>query len=125
MNLTERLDVLKNSGTLSRKNYDNVVRVIRYFKERRGIELTEENASAFITHLCMALERIDKGEEAQPLDRTVYEEARRESTFAEAEICCRDICEILPQISGTEAEYISTHIGVMLANKKEQEEKQK
>ena len=50
MDLTERLDVLKNSGTLSRKNYDNVMRVIRYFKERRGIELTEENASTSAWH---------------------------------------------------------------------------
>lgn len=118
MDLMERLNILKKSGTLSQKNYDNVMQVICYFREKRGLALTEENAAAFITHLCMALERIDKGEKTEPLDRKIYEEARFEPTFAEAESCCRDICEILPQISETEAEYISTHIGVLLENNK-------
>jgi transcriptional antiterminator len=110
-----RMNILKDSGTLSQKNYDNVIQVIKYFKDKYNIELTEENASAFVTHLCMALERADKGEPVEPLDRGVYEAASQEPTFAEASACSREIREILPQIPDVEAEYICMHVGVMLA----------
>ena len=54
MELKERMDLLLSAGVLSQKNYENVEKVIAYFKQQHGIELTEENAAAFITHLCMA-----------------------------------------------------------------------
>lgn len=72
MDIEERLRILIDSGTLSQKNYLNVKQVMNYFKNTHGITLTEENAASFITHLCMALERIDKGEEVEPLDKDVY-----------------------------------------------------
>ena len=89
--------------------------VIAYFKQQHGIELTEENAAAFITHLCMALERLDKGEEVKPLDRAVFEEVQQEESYEQAAACCRDMNKILPQLPEAEVEYICTHVGVMLA----------
>lgn len=43
--------------------------------------MTEENASAMITHLCVALGRIHRGEPVEPLDEEVYEETSQEPTF--------------------------------------------
>ena len=114
MDLTERLGILKDSGTLSQKNHDNVKRVMEYFEKTRGTPLTEENAAPFITHLCMALERMDKGEKVESLDRNVYLTATQEPVFSDAEKCCKEICEILPQLSGPESEYIVTHLCVLL-----------
>lgn len=116
MTLNDRLNILRDSGTLSQKNYDNVLKVIEYFNNKYSIVLTEANASAFITHLCMALERIDKGEQVEPLDQEVYEAASQEPTFEKASACCRDIREILPQLPDVEVEYICAHVGVMLAS---------
>lgn len=115
MELKERMDLLLNAGVLSQKNYENVEKVIDYFKQQHGITLTEENASAFITHLCMALERLDKGEEVKPLDRAVFEEVKQEDSYAQAAACCSDMNRMLPQLPEAEAEYICTHVGVMLA----------
>ncbi len=119
MDIRNRLDLLKKSGTISQESYDDVLKVAAYFREKNGITLTEENASAFVTHLAMALERVRKGEKVVPLDRGVYEAATREPTFAQASSCCRDIRRILPQIPEAESEYICTHVGVLLARIKE------
>lgn len=115
MDIMERVNILKNAGVLCEQNYLHVVSVIEYFKHEKNIELTEENSAAFITHLCMALERIDKEEEVEPLDREIYETASQEPGFEKASVCCRDIREILPQLSDAEVEYICVHVGVMLA----------
>lgn len=114
MDLIERLNILKDSGTLSQKNYCEVLKVIEYFEEYKGKTLTEENAAPFITHLCMALERTDKGENAEPLDRGVYSTAAEEPIFPEAVECCKNICSILPQLSDNEAEYVTMHICMIL-----------
>ena len=115
MELKERMDLLRDAGVLSQKNYESVEKVIAYFKEQHGIALTEENAAAFITHLCMALERLDKGEEVKTLDRAVFEEVQQEESYEQAAACCRDMNKILPQLPEAEVEYICTHVGVMLA----------
>ena len=115
MELKERMNLLRDAGVLSQKNYESVEKVIAYFKEQHGIALTEENAAAFITHLCMALERLDKGEEVKPLDRAVFEEVQQEESYEQAAACCRDMNKILPQLPEAEVEYICTHVGVMLA----------
>lgn len=76
--------------------------------------LTSDNAEAFITHLCVALERIDKNEFANPLDRDTVEETKKESTYPKALEICKAINELLPQIPNSEMEYICVHICVML-----------
>ena len=62
MDFEPRLTILHQAGMLSEEDYRKVQDVIRFFQEKYGLTLTEENASAMITHLCAALGRIHRGE---------------------------------------------------------------
>ena len=73
MDFEPRLTILHQAGMLSEEDYRKVQDVIRFFQEKYGLTLTEENASAMITHLCAALGRIHRGEPVEPLDEEVYE----------------------------------------------------
>ena len=76
MELTTRLNILKDSGMLSEGNYNKVIKVIDYFYEVINIKLIEENAAMFITHLCSALERIDKNEIVNNIDEEMIEKLK-------------------------------------------------
>ena len=90
--------------------------VIRFFQEKYGLTLTEENASAMITHLCAALGRIHRGEPVEPLDEEVYEETSQEPTFPKAlEATQALVREILPDLPEDEQKFLTMHIGVVLA----------
>ena len=51
MDFEPRLTILHQAGMLSEEDYRKVQDVIRFFQEKYGLRLTEENASAMITHL--------------------------------------------------------------------------
>jgi transcriptional regulatory protein LevR len=119
MDLNERMMLLRESDLLSDKNYRNMLSIMKMFKDRYGICLTEENGAAFVTHACVALERIDKNEKTEPLDRALVEEAKTESTYPKAVEICGAIHEMLPQIPEMEMEYLCVHIGVMLQEMEE------
>lgn len=90
--------------------------MIRFFQEKYGLTLTEENASAMITHLCAALGRIHRGEPVEPLDEEVYEETSQEPTFPKAlEATQALVREILPDLPEDEQKFLTMHIGVVLA----------
>ena len=72
MDFEPRLTILHQAGMLSDEDYRKVQDVIRFFQEKYGLTLTEENASAMITHLCAALGRIHRGEPVEPLDEEIY-----------------------------------------------------
>ena len=74
--------------------------------------MTEENASAMITHLCAALGRIHRGEPVEPLDEEVYEETSQEPTFPKAlEATQALVREILPDLPEDEQKFLTMHIG--------------
>ena len=109
MDFEPRLTILHQAGMLSEEDYRKVQDVIRFFQEKYGLTLTEENASAMITHLCAALGRIHRGEPVEPLDEEVY-------TFPKAlEATQALVREILPDLPEDEQKFLTMHIGVVLA----------
>ena len=99
MDFEPRLTILHQAGMLSEEDCRKVQDVIRFFQEKYGLTLTEENASAMITHLCAALGRIHRGEPVEPLDEEVYEETSQEPTFPKAlEATQALVREILPDV---------------------------
>lgn len=122
MELMERLRKLNKSGRLSEKNYAYVLRVLRYFRDKQGIILTDRNSGMLIMHLCDALKRINDGEDILPFDRSVYEETTSEPDFERAVSICRDLCRILPEMPSSEVEYLIMHVGVLLSNLQRDEE---
>ena len=112
--LSRRLDILMEGGVLGEENFKRVSQIIRYFKERYGIELTEENSSAFITHLCSALERIVKGEPVEELDKEIYEDVVIHPMFGQADIISNELREMYPIIPESELMYLNMHLNLLL-----------
>ena len=113
MSLEPRLQLLMQGGTLSEENCGRVKGIIAYFREKHGIDLTEQNSAAFVTHLCSVFERVNKGEIIAEIDPKVYEETKSEPTFERALEISRDLLEMNPILPETELGFITVHIGVM------------
>lgn len=115
MDLTIRLEILKNSGMLSESNYNKVIKVIEYFKNVKNIKLVEDNASMFITHLCSALERIDKNETVNDIDADILEALKLEEKYNESMLLVKDLKEFLGEIPKEEVNFIVMHVCTLLA----------
>lgn len=116
MELTIRLNILKDSGMLSQENYNKVIEVIKYFDEARNIKLVEENASMFITHLCSALGRIYKNEIVNDIDTEILESLKLEESYNEAMHLVKDLKDILGEIPREEENFLVMHICTLLRN---------
>lgn len=114
MELTLRLDILRDSGQLSKENYDKVIKIIKYFDERRGIKLLEENASMFITHLCSALTRIEEDKLVNKMDEIVAESLKEDENYDKAVLVVKDLEEILGKIPDSEFDFIIMHVCTLL-----------
>lgn len=110
MELTLRLDILRDSGQLSKENYNKVIKVINYFEEKRDIKLLEENASMFITHLCAALGRIEENNLVNKLDDVVAESLKENENYDEAFKVAKDLENILGEIPDSELDFIVMHV---------------
>jgi transcriptional regulatory protein LevR len=75
----ERLDLLEGSGTASTLARKLAETALLEVTEEFPLELTEENAAPFVTHLVIALTRLQRGESEAPASDAV-----------EAEIASRD-----------------------------------
>ena len=114
MDLIPRLKIMLDGGVLSKENYDHVLKIIRYIDECYGVVLTEENSSAFTTHLCIALERATRGETVNMMDDDVYEDVTSQPDYKRACQISADIMRMYPAIPETETRYLNLHLTVML-----------
>lgn len=115
MELTIRLNILKDSGMLSEENYNKVLKVIEYFDKEKNIKLHEENASMFITHLCSALERIDKNEVLNDLDEEILESLKTEEKYNESMCLVKDLSKVVGELPREEVNFIVMHVCTLLA----------
>lgn len=114
MELTVRLNIFKDSGMLSEENYHKVINVINYFDEVIKIKLDEENAAMFITHLCVALGRIDKNEIQSEIDIEILESLKLEENYNKSMEIVKDLKVILGELPIGEVNYLVMHICTLL-----------
>lgn len=98
MNLDSRLQILKDSGQISEKNYKKMLDVISMMDKKWGIKLTEENGAMFITHLAIAAGRIERGEAVEEVDQNVYQEVLNNKNFSK----CHDVADDVEDEIGME-----------------------
>ena len=73
-NLAFRLGILKEAGVINEGIYDKLTLLIKYLYEKWKISLTESNGGMLITHLSMALKRIEENEKVSNIDEGVFQE---------------------------------------------------
>jgi len=111
--LESRVAILRRGGLLNDENYQRVQDIIAFLQEQYNLELTEDNATSFITHLCVALERISRGEEIGELDPDVYEAAKSEPIFDKALRLSLELQKRYPTLPDSEIKFITMHIGAL------------
>ena len=114
MEIKYRLDILKTAGQISEKTYDQVEKIILHFLNSHLIEINEENGAMLITHLCIALSRIEKGEKINKIEEEIFLEVRKNHHFKTAEKAMKEIDEILgSEMPVEERGYMLMHLCVL------------
>jgi len=121
MTLEERVEILCNSSVIDGDAKEKVIKIIKTFKDKYDLILTEENASMFITHISVALTRIKrKEEEIKKMDDSAYKEVLESAHFQKAEEIYEDLKKIIDmEIPEEEKKYILINICAILENAEE------
>ena len=90
-NLDFRLGLLKEAGVINERIYDKLSLLIKYLDEKWKISLTESNGGMFITHLSMALKRIEENEKVSNIDERVFQEVLKSEKMEEIKEIYNDI----------------------------------
>ena len=90
-NLDFRLGLLKEAGVINERIYDKLSLLIKYLDEKWKISLTESNGGMLITHLSMALKRIEENEKVSNIDEEVFQEVLKSEKLEEIKEIYNDI----------------------------------
>ena len=90
-NLDFRLGLLKEAGVINERIYDKLSLLIKYLDEKWKISLTESNGEMLITHLSMALKRIEENENVSSIDEGVFQEVLKAEKLEEIQEIYNDI----------------------------------
>ena len=90
-NLDFRLGLLKEAGVINERIYDKLSLLIKYLDEKWKISLTESNGGMLITHLSMALKRIEENENVSSIDEGVFQEVLKSEKMEEIKEIYNDI----------------------------------
>lgn len=111
-----RLQILNQSGLLSDRHVRTANALRQLFLRRYGIELTEENASAFFTHFCMALHRLETGESIEPVSPFIYDEILDQYDYENAGFIAEELERYVVSLPEWERGYVLMHLIVLLGN---------
>lgn len=114
--LAERLDVLESAGEITPRARQLTEKVVCRIERELHVRLNEGNAAQLVTHLAMALGRLDRGEPERAIDDLVEDVAvghPREFEFAQSvmESCAEEIGRPIPL---AEVMYLTVHLVVLL-----------
>ena len=90
-NLDFRLGLLKEAGVINERIYDKLSLLIKYLDEKWKISLTESNGGMLITHLSMALKRIEENEKVSNIDERVFQEVLKSEKLEKIQEIYNDI----------------------------------
>ena len=117
MDFTERLELYLEGGMINEADVEDINRIIELFRDEYGVELTEENASTFIAHLCAAYGRNMTGEEVEPLPEVVSDELKGLDSYPlSLQILDRVMAVTHNELNKTEQDYALLHINNLISN---------
>ena len=108
--LYQRLEILEQAGLIERRVAVQTDKIIGLIYQGKP-EVDTEKMEMFTTHIAMAMQRILKGEEENPLAEAVLEGLKEEPCYEEAVALAQKVYETVdiafPQ---TEQEYLIVHL---------------
>ncbi len=118
-NLAFRLGILKEAGVINNGIYEKLISLIKYLGEKWGIHLTESNGGMLITHLSMALKRIEENENVSNIDKGVFQEVLKSEKFEEIQEIYNDIEKnvFIEKLPEEEKKYILVNLLLIKENK--------
>ena len=118
-NLYFRLGLLKEAGVINERIYDKLSLLIKYLDEKWKISLTESNGGMLITHLSMALKRIEENENVSNIDKGVFQEVLKSEKFEEIQEIYNDIEKnvFIEKLPEEEKKYILVNLLLIKENK--------
>ncbi len=112
----ERLDLLEDSGTASALARRLAETALLEITEEFPLELTEENAAPFVTHLVIALTRLHRGETEAPASEAVDAEIagrdREKAVIGRIMIGFED--QLGRSVPDSEISYMTVHLCALL-----------
>lgn len=119
MDLYMRLQIMKDAALISEETFEALKRIIEMFNNKWNIELTEENGAMLITHISVALERINKGEIIEGIDSEIYVQVKDHEEFDKCKQMLNDIMEVSnTDIPYNEETFIIMHLCTLLESNK-------
>lgn len=76
-----RLNILLDTKQIDEKNFQILVKLIEMVEKELSIIVKEEKGSMFVTHMAIALMRIQKGEEIPPMDKDLLDEIKSSTAY--------------------------------------------
>jgi transcriptional antiterminator len=118
--LLERVDLLLDSEQIEREVYDLIPSILKKVEDELQVQLTDENAGPFITHLAIALQRIKKNEVIEESSSEIKLLTEKyQNLFELAKEILSDITPKLVDINA-EASYITLYFCLLTGKKYEQ-----
>ncbi|MFW6266561.1 MAG: PRD domain-containing protein [Halanaerobiales bacterium] len=109
--IKNRLKILYEGDQIDKEIKEVVNKSLKMLETEYDLQLTEDNAAKFVTHLAMALMRIKNGEEVEGLNEVALQEVKQEEGYdfsLEFSKFIED--EVGLDIPGSEKGYIALHI---------------
>lgn len=117
MDFQERFKLYIDGGMITMNDIEDIKNIIRLFDEKYHIELCEENASFFISHICAMYHRNQTNERLDDITDNEMEEIQNLKTYSESLRILEDIKrEIKIQVNDVEGKYLLLHINQILQN---------
>ena len=117
MDFQERFKLYIDGGMITMNDIEDIKNIIRLFDEKYHIELCEENASFFISHICAMYHRNQTNERLDDITDNEMEEIQNLKTYSKSLRILEDIKrEIKIQVNDVEGKYLLLHINQILQN---------
>lgn len=114
MTFDARLRILRDAGQIGDQTLKRVKEAVGWLAERQLV-LDEENGAMFVTHLAIALERLQKGEAVEGLAPALLTEVKGSKHCAAGEQIAKELEElwgiVLPE---SEKGYVMLHLCMLL-----------
>ena len=111
IDLPFRIRLLSDAEQITVEEEAGLTAMLKMFAEKWNIELNEDNAGMFVTHLAIALKRMREDDSIQPLDCVIIDEIQASVAYPKSITAMNEIESLFAvNLSDAEKGYIYLHL---------------